>query len=167
MKNSFTPKIGIIAIVLLLIISAVLLVSKRNEPTSLTSEASVSPSVGPKKYGGEIGEYYTGPSQPPVATTAAAQKPADIKTYIYTGAKTVSSTNTKLELESTGSAEAVTAWYKKKVEEGNFNAKSFGQTNTNGNILSKLTAAKPGEKLDITIKTDQTTSKVRITVDRS
>ena len=70
-------------------------------------------------------------------------------------------------MESTGNSTQITAWYKEKIKSSNFNAKSFAQTNTNGTILNKLSAIKPGEKLDITIKKDQNGSKVTITVDRS
>lgn len=170
--KTFTPKIGIMVIVLVLVLSAVLMVSKRNESTSVSSSASQSPAANAasaQKTGGEIGEYYAGPSIPPVASTSATPvpKPPALNTYIYAGSKTLSSNASKLELESTASAETITAWYKKKIEDSKFNAKSFSQTNTGGNILNKMSAAKPGEKLDITIKKDQNASKVLITVDRS
>ena len=175
--KTFTPKIGIMIIVLVLIASAILIVSKRNESTSLTTSASKSPGTdsptlaanAEKSDGPAIGDYYTGPSNPPSATTSATPipKPPALNVYIYPSAKSLSATTSKLELESNASAEAITAWYKKKIEDSKFNAKSYAQTNTNGEILNKLSAAKPGEKLDITIKKDQNTSKVLITVDRS
>lgn len=169
--KTFTPKIGILAIVLILVLSAVLMVSKRNQPTSLSSFASKSPATNAasaQKTGGEIGQYYAGPSLPPTASSSATPitKPPALSTYIYTGSKTLSSTASKLELESNASAESITLWYKKKIEDSKFNAKSFSQTSTDGNILNKLSAAKPGEKLNVTIKKDQNTSKVLITVDR-
>ena len=170
--KALTPKVGIMVIILFLILSVLLLVVKRNERTSTSSSASRSPATNAasaQKTGGEIGDYYAGPSLPPVSTSSATPVPKspDIKTYIYTGAKTLSSTTSKLELESAASAEAVTSWYKKKIEDSKFNAKSYSQTSTGGTILNKLSAAKPGEKLDITIKKDQNASKVLITVDRS
>ena len=173
--RSFTPKIGIMAIVLLLAVSAIFLVSKRDEPVSLSSSASQVPNNAAstlaanaeKSAGPGIGEYYTGPSTSPVSTSSANPKPLALKTYIYPGATTKSSTALKLELESSDSPEKITEWYKKTINDLNFNAKSFSQTNTNDDILNKLSAAKPGEKLDVTIKKDQTTSKVLITVDRS
>lgn len=168
--KTFTPKIGIM--VLVLVVSASLMVSKRNESTSLSSSAPQSPATNAasaQKSGGEVGDYYAGPSLPPSSTSSATPvpKPPELKTYIYSGAKTLSSTSLKLELESTASAQAITAWYKKKIEDGKFNAKSFSQTNTSGTILNKLSAAKPGEKIEVTIKKDQSGSKVIITVDRS
>lgn len=165
-------------IVLVLVISAVFMVSKRNESTSLTSSASGSPEKSDsttlaakmEKSGGPgVGDFYAGPSVPPTSTSSATPVPKApaLTVYIYPSSKTVSSTSSKLQLESTASPEVITLWYRKKIDESQFNAKSFAQTNTNGDILNKLTAAKPGEKLDITIKNDQKTSKVLITVDRS
>ena len=172
--KTFTPKIGIMVIVLVLVLSAVLMVSKRNDSTSLSSSASQSPgsptlaAKAEKSDGPSIGDYYAGPSLPPSSTSSATPipKPPALKVYIYPSAKTISSTATKLELESSASSEDITKWYKEKIDELKFNAKSFSQVNTNGNVLNKFSVARPGEKLIITIKKDQNASKVSITVDR-
>lgn len=169
-KKRFTPKLGIILIVLFLVFSSIFLVSKRNENTSVTSSASQSPTnyTPAKTQGtGEIGDYYDG-SQIKSATNSAspAPKAGDIKQYTYPNSVAKVSTASKLELESTASAQVVTDWYTNKIKNSNFNAKSSSQSNTDGNVLNKMSAAKPGEKIEITIKKDQSASKVLITVDR-
>lgn len=169
--KSFTPKIGIMAIVLILVFSAVILVANRNEHTSTTSSASGTPlsstsTLAAKAQNqGNIGDFYESSQGATTASSSASPK-ADIRQYIYTGATVKSSNAKRLELESTKSPSAITDWYKNKIQELQFNAKSVSQTSTNDNILNKLTAAKPGEKLDITIKKDQTSTKTLITVDR-
>jgi len=174
MKNTFTPKIGIIIIVLFLIVSAIVMVSNREKNTNMTSSASDSPKndnsnlAAKIEKSGNVGEYYDGTKSATATTSASAiPSPTNMSQFIFPAAKTKSSTAKKLELESTESAEEVTEWYKNKIRDLNFNAKSFSQTTTNGEILNKLSAARPGEKIDVTIKNDQTTSKVLITVDRS
>lgn len=171
----FNPKISILVIILFLSLSAVIMVSKRNEHTSTNSSASGSPyrSDNPTlaanaEKTGNIGQYYDGTKSATASASATPiPTPPSLNTYKYPGAKIKSQASSKLELDSSDSAEKITDWYKKKINELNFNAKSFAQTNTNGDILNKLSAAKPGEKLDITIKKDQSTSNVSIVVDRS
>lgn len=173
MKNTFTPKIGIMVIVLVLILSAVLMVSKQNESATINSSASGSPKTNSTlaanaEKEGDVGDYYDGTkSASAKVSPTPVPTPVDIKQYVYPKSITKVSTKIKLEMESDESAEKITEWYKNKIATLNFNAKSFAQTTTNGEVLNKLTAAKPGEKIDITIKKDQSTSKVLITVDRS
>jgi hypothetical protein len=113
----------------------------------------------------ESGEIYT--PQPASAGATPVPSPAPLDSYIYPGSTEVSTGSSKLELESKDDASKVTNWYKEKIRSSNFNAKSFTQTSTNGTVLNRLSAVKPGEKIDITIKKDQNVSTVSITVDRS
>lgn len=99
------------------------------------------------------------------AAPAASLPPLD--NYVYYGAKILKRTSSRIEMESNSNSSEITDWYKELIKSSNFNARSFTQTSTNGTILNKLSAAKPGEKLDITIKKDQNTSIVTIVVDRS
>ncbi len=173
MKNNFTPRIGIIVIVIFLVVAALLMVSNRNKTTTITSSASGSPKsnstlAAKAESLGNIGEYYDGTKSATATSSATpAPTPGSIKQYTFPSSVTKSSAAKKLELETTAPVDEVTEWYKEKIRSLGFNAKSFSQTTTNGEILNKLSAAKPGEKIDITIKNDQTTSKVLITVDRS
>lgn len=93
--------------------------------------------------------------------------PVDLDEYIYPNSVPLNAGNNQLKLESGDSAQVITDWYKNKINSLNFNAKSVTESNSNGEVLNKLTAAKPGENLEVTIKKDQTTSKVEISVDRS
>ena len=160
----FTPKIGILIIVLFLIVSAGVLIMNRNLNVPVDNTNSTLAANAEKS--GDIGEYYDG-TKNATAPATPIPKPGAIKTYIYPGSATEKSTTSSLTLLSTDSPEAITNWYKEKIKELEFNAKSFSQTNTEGAIFNKLTAVKPGEKIEITIKKDQSTSKTTITVDRS
>lgn len=170
MQRGFAPKLGIIVVVVFLVVAAVFLVSKRNETSTINSSASGNPKydstlAANAEKSGDVGEYYDGFSASASATPVPS--PANIKVYTYPGAVVKSSAAKKLTLESSDSSEKVTEWYKKLIQDSRFNAKSFSQVMTNGDVLNMLSAAKPGEKIEITIKKDQSTSKTLITVDRS
>lgn len=159
----------LIVLVLILSAAAIFLKNKFPPPGAWKSSDTDAPTLAAKaEKSGNIGDYYDGtPAANAPATSTTNPSLPSLNIYAYPGAKTKSQTGEKLELESNDSPEKITDWYKKKINALNFNAKSFAQTNTNDNILNKLSAAKPGEKLDITIKKDQTTSNVLIVVDRS
>lgn len=106
------------------------------------------------------------PSPGPAVSKTPALAPS-LKDYIHPQSKLISQSPGKMELESSTDAQSITLWYKDKIKQAGFNAKSFTQTNTNGVIFNKLSGAKPGGKIEITIKKDQNASKVTITVDRS
>ena len=161
----FTPKLAMVGIVLLLGIGAVYLAANRNPDSSNPQPSDPSTLASKAEY--SIGEYYDGsagakaiPSATPIPT------PPSLSSYTYPGSKTITTAPAKLELESTDSVQKITDWYKNRVDELNFNAKAFAQTSTNGEVFNKLSAAKPGEKIEVSIKKSQTTSNVLITVDR-
>lgn len=175
MKTS-SPNMVILVIVLILACSSVAIYLNRktipnSDPVSIPSQTpkpSISPSIQP------TASVSTIPSKPPQEKpspiSSILQSPVPLLTslssYIYPQAKVISQLENKLELESNAAETEITNWYKNKIKENGFNAKSFTQTNTNGVVFNKLSAAKPGEKIEITIKKDQNASKVTITVDR-
>lgn len=167
-----TPTLSIAVIVVLLVTGAVAVFYTKDR-TRFPSSASEKPnSKNPPTLAAnaevytstESGEVYTPQASSQSATPIPSAAPID--SYIYEGASVLSSSPSKLEMESKANANTITNWYKEKIKAANFNAKSFSQTNTNGTILNKLSAAKPGEKINITIKKDQNESNVTITVDR-
>lgn len=165
-----TPNITIGVIVIILIAGAVA-VFYNNQRTSFPSSAWEKDEKNSGLANKEIytstdsGEIYT----PQTASQAAtpAPSPAPLDSYVYPGSTAIKSESSTLELESKDTASKITEWYKEKIRSSSFNAKSFTQTSTNGTVLNKLSAVKPGEKIDITIKKDQNASVVTITVDRS
>jgi hypothetical protein len=168
--NGFMPKVLIGALVLFSVVVGGFIFFRsgtfKNQPAAspLPEASTLAASA---ENSGNLGEYYDGSEGANASVSATpAPSPQPIREYIYPGAETVSSTSVKLELETTDNAAAVTEWYKNKIKELQFNAQSFSSTNTNGVIFNKLSAAKPGEKIEVTIKKDQNTSNVLITVDR-
>lgn len=166
-----TPNITIGVIVIILIAGAVA-VFYNNQRTSFPSSAwekdqkNSALSASKEVYTStDSGEIYA----PQTASQAAtpAPSPAPLDNYVYPGSTAIKTESSRLELESKDTASKVTEWYKEKIRSSSFNAKSFTQTSTNGTVLNKLSAVKPGEKIDISIKKDQNASIVTITVDRS
>lgn len=162
--KTFTPKLGILAIVVILGIGALVVVSNRNQGGMVQNRNASSPSDTPT-LAANAENYVVNTSPDPNAPKP--ETPPKINVYIYPGAKVIATSGVRLELQSDEDTQKITDWYKKKILELNFNAKSFAQSSANGAIFNKLSAAKPGEKLEVSIKKDQSTSKVQITVDRS
>lgn len=170
MNNKFTPKILIGAIVAFLIVVGGFILFKPQGFKS-TSESSPVPESSTLAASAEntsnLGEYYDGTAGAhPSASATPIPTPAPISEYIYPGSKTTASASAKLELQTTASPTEVTDWYKNKIKSVQFNAQSFSASNTSGAIFNKLSAAKPGEKIEVTIKKDQSASETLITVDR-
>ncbi len=163
----FTPKLAILGIVVLLGIGAVYIAATRNSDSLNSLPQSSDPSTLASKAESSIGEFYDG-SAGAIATPSATpiSTPPSITTYTYPGSRAIKTDSAKLELESQDEVQRITDWYKNKIAELNFNAKSLAQTSTNGEVFNKLSAAKPGEKIEVSIKKDQTASSVLITVDR-
>lgn len=155
-----TSKIGILIIVIILAVTGVLIISKtRQQQTAVLTEPSDNPGET------EIEDKELVASSSTLSSPIPA--PVSLKEYVYPNSRELKSNSKGFVLESSDSAQLITDWYKNKINSLEFNARSFTQTNTNGEILNKISAAKPGENLEVTIKKDQTTSKVKITVDRS
>ncbi|MBI2593344.1 hypothetical protein HYW44_01760 [Candidatus Daviesbacteria bacterium] len=176
MKN-FSPNMVILVIVLLLVsASAAIYFNRQNalitsfapDPKVIAPEASrtATAAASPQDTVPETAKPEGTPIPSPTVSKTPALTPT-LEDYIYPQSKLISQSPGKMELESSADAQAITSWYKDKIRKAGFNAKSFTQTNTNGVILNKLSGAKPGEKIEITIKKDQNASKVTITVDRS
>jgi hypothetical protein len=159
--KTFTPRLGIILIVAILLVVAVVIFAgvKKNSVRTESQEylQEGSETLASKA---EFESVDRSPDAPPI------QPVPTIEVYIYPGATIISTKSAELNMESQESVEEITDWYKKKIDELQFNAKSTSQTNTNGVIFNKLSAAKPGENLEVSIKKDQSTSNVSITVDR-
>lgn len=172
--KKFTPNIAIIVIVVVLVTGAVGIYYSKQKTTfpssaleSSTSNDTPTLAANAEYESSNSGDFYYGPPADSSVSATPVPSPAPITGYIYEGAKVVSQSPTKLEMESNANSTTITNWYKEKIRKLNFNAKSFSQTNTNGLVFNKLSAAKPGEKVEITIKKDQNTSNVTITVDRT
>jgi hypothetical protein len=170
MKHAFTPKILIGGIVLFLTVAAGFLIYKPGSYNAGDAD-QVPPSDADPAASGEksdgLGEYYDGSSGAEASSSATpVPSPAAITEYTYPLAQVTSSASAKLEMQTSENPVKVTDWYKNKIDQLKFNAKSFVSSGTNGDIFNKLSAAKPGEKIEVTIKKDQNGSNVLITVDR-
>lgn len=163
--NRFTPRILISLVVLILIVSGGFIFFRSNN-TPTTSDYTPVPQANNQDVS-ELGEFYDGTAAAnPEASATAVPKPNPLSSYAYPNGERISSGSAQLKYETEDDVETVTNWYKAQIKKLKFNAQSFAATSVNGEDLNKISAAKPGEKIEVTIKKDQTTSNVLITVDR-
>lgn len=66
--------------------------------------------------------------------------------------------------QSSADPQVITNWYKSKIETLGTSAKSFVQTNTNGNVLNKLVAANGSSKVSVEISKSSSDSQTSILV---
>lgn len=164
MRN-FTPILIVVLIGIVIVSAALVLYLKRQPP----SESKSSPVLNAVE---ENSNYSAGPleednfSDATISGTPVPSK-APLSDYTYPGSEVVNVSSSTLKIQSSDDAQVITNWYKDKIEQLGFNAKSLTKTSTNGVVLNNISAAKPGEKITISIKKDQNESNVLITVDRS
>lgn len=96
------------------------------------------------------------PTPPPVKT--------NISSFIYPNSVKISIDASSVILQSSDDPQIITNWYKERITIMGMNAKSFVQTNTNGNVLNKLVAANSGLKVSVTVSKKNNQSSVEIAV---
>src|SRR3989344_2829966 len=72
--------------------------------------------------------------------------------YVYPGSTVIKTEGSTLFLQSSADPTTITNWYVDQIEKAGFSAKSTVRTNTNGNILNKISASSSGQKIEIEIK---------------
>lgn len=88
-----------------------------------------------------------------VTPTNSVVLPNDLISYFkYPNAKSLSSSENKLALESGDDSKVITDWYKERINSKGMNVKSFVSTSANDNIENKLVAANSDFKVSVTIK---------------
>lgn len=63
------------------------------------------------------------------------------------------------------SPQVITDWYKSQITAAGLNTKSFVQTNTNGNVLNKLTAASLEMKVTVEISKSSSDAQTAISIE--
>lgn len=91
-------------------------------------------------------------------------KQNNISAFIYPNSTKISSEKNSIFLESTDDSQAITNWYKEKITGMGVNAKSFVQTNTNGNVLNKLVGANGVSQVAVEISKQNSESKTVIKI---
>lgn len=124
----------------------------------ITPETTISPTNQPTLTLAPTVTSTSAPSSVPSPTQS------NINSFIYPGSIKVSGERNSLVLQSTDDPQAITNWYKEKINSIGMNAKSFVQTNANGNILNKLVGAKSGFKISIEISKKSNEENVKISV---
>lgn len=176
------PKAVIFVIASVLVLTSISIIIRNKREPSTRVQAPSPPSSLDEPMGSPVSKqaaptpveaspaFGEAPTESKAASHSAQTSPKpssfDLDGFIYPNSLVKLKSQNKLELESSASPKQITDWYKGKIRDSNFNAKSFAQTTTNGNIFNKLSGAKPGEKIEITIKKDQNGSNTNISVDR-
>lgn len=147
---------------------------------TFTDKNSESPTSSPEVKSQETTE----PSESPVATSAPStlspkptststaitttpvvtQKPVSSSDWVYPGAKTIES-GSKLVLESADSSDAITAWYKSKIEGEGYNIRNSIKTSANGVVKNVVQAVNGQKSVSVEISKNPSSSVVRIEVE--
>lgn len=108
------------------------------------------------------------PSSSPLPTITPTNKPIVTPTTIgwlvYPNAVIVSQNSDKVSSKSEDNIETITEYYEKVFDKNGSKNKSFIKTNTNGNIINKLSGIIKGKTLTIEIKKDSGSSTVYINI---
>lgn len=139
---------------------------------SNSKEAGVTPSPTAEPTPTETPRPTPAPSPTPTTRpTSGVQLQQSITTsaFMYPNARQERFEDEKIKLETTDNPDAVTDWYKNKIKSFSMSAKSFVQTNTNGNVLNKLVGDN-GEievRIEITKKANDSVTKISVAVKTS
>ncbi len=89
-----------------------------------------------------------------------------IAAFALPGAKISYQDGSAINLESTDDSDAITDWYKNKIESLGYNAKSFVKTKTNGNVKNSLVGAdgKTEIRVEITKAPGENATKIFVTL---
>ncbi|OGH39316.1 MAG: hypothetical protein A3B44_02435 [Candidatus Levybacteria bacterium RIFCSPLOWO2_01_FULL_38_21] len=104
------------------------------------------------------------PTSIPSTSTPTPFFQINMSSFIYPGSTILNQSEDKMTLQSSDDPQAITNWYKEKITSMGMNAKSFVQTNTNGNILNKLAGANGSINVSIEISKQNSESKTVIKI---
>ena len=104
------------------------------------------------------------PTSIPSTSTPTPFFQINMSSFIYPGSTILNQSEDKMTLQSSDDPQAITNSYKKKITSMGMNAKSFVQTNTNGNILNKLAGANGSINVSIEISKQNSESKTVIKI---
>lgn len=82
----------------------------------------------------------------------------------YPGAKVVRATEEEIELVSEGSVEAITGWYKERINEREMKIRNYIQTSANENVVSQLVGISDEQKLKVELSREAGETEVRVLI---
>lgn len=131
---------------------------KKQEKSVLSVETTPTPTPTPTPTETPIPTLF--PTFTPIPTqTSQNQTAPDLQNFVYPGSQKINGTI----YEHSDNPQTITDWYKNKIRDFGMNAKSFVQTNTNGNVLNKLVGS--NGQLTITVEIENKNSqKTKITL---
>lgn len=161
--NSFKLLFGLIGILVLL--SAVEGLTqnstKQKKESSEKSKPSASPTTSPSP---TLSPTPSAKIDNPIFyPTPAPNTSSKDSSFIYPGSTVISSSANSYELQTNDDSDAVTSWYKDKINSQSFGARSTVKTKTNGNVLNKISAS-GSTKIEIEIKKEKNSPTTYISI---
>jgi len=104
---------------------------------------------------------------PTVIPTKKVTTSNSLGDFIYPGSLITNQSDATLALASGDNATIITEWYSSQLINNGFTALSSAKTNTNGNILNKVSGGKNGQQIEVTIKKTASSGSVNITVSKN
>lgn len=172
MKKVFTNKIFLLVILVLLFVLVSSLEGNSFFKKDKEKEVVVNTEIEKNEEAGDIQEetiieeiQENQADLPSITPTADVmdQPGSSIGFLVYPNSKIISQNNSQAVLESDASTDEITDWYKGKIDEYDMNVTSTVKTNTNGNVLNKLSAAGSNLKVEIEISRSNSDSLTKIT----
>lgn len=101
--------------------------------------------------------------------TAGPNNDKLVDNFIYPGSTINNKSDNSLDLNSNDNTTTITQWYKDRINSMGMKAKSFSQTTTNGNVNNVLAAAgfRTEIRVEITKRSNETTTKIVVTIKSS
>ncbi|KKU12050.1 MAG: hypothetical protein UX19_C0009G0005 [Candidatus Woesebacteria bacterium GW2011_GWA1_45_8] len=138
---------------LLVVIGAVAARLNGQEPMGETLSSEVEQEESPSETPTQIptpSDTATPTSQPTILAPSG-----NISTFIYPGARVITTTSTSATLESGENPDKITDWYKDKIVGLGMNVKSFVTTKANDRVLNKLAGTDGKREINVEISKDE------------
>src|SRR3989344_2344723 len=130
--------------------------------TSLVNQSTVKQEENKKQLGDKTSEEFSKPTPSPTSSVSPTEIPAEEVgeeeidnegsssiEYVYPGSTIVKTDGSTFFLQSSVDPGAIIDWYRSQIENAGFSAKSTVRTNTNGNVLNKISASGVSQKIEI------------------
>lgn len=151
-------------VILVLIIFAVSLIQKEGLGSNQTPSTPIQTPIPASNAADATPTSIPIPTSIPPTSTPVLSHQKNIQSFIYPGSMILNQSGDKMTLQSSDESSDITNWYKEKITSLNMNAKSFVQTNTNGNVLNKLVGANAEFKVKIQIEKNSSSNVTAIEV---
>lgn len=114
----------------------------------------------------EVNTASPAPTNTPVPSTAPTEEPKKVvseNSWVYPGASVLSNGDV-LVLSSSDNTDAITDWYKDKIESGGYNVKTSIKTSANDVVKNVINAANGNESVNVEITKDGGDARIEVEI---